>query len=192
MQLGLTIENLADGARTFDVELSGVDAEWIKASRHEVRLDEGEVSEVLIQLRPPRGPEMKPGRYVLLVTITPHDAPEQAVQQTRHVEIASYHGLTLAVRPASQSGAFNVVIENQGNVAANVQLGGWHLKSALKYEFAKTRLSLAPGKSGEVNLRVRPRQGKRLREPTTFAVVARSLDASGYQAAVPAHYAGSG
>jgi hypothetical protein len=83
-----------------------------------------------------------------------------------------------------------VYIENQGNVPAMIQLEGWQQQKVLKYEFAKSRLALSPGSAERVALQVRLR-GDKHPAPSTFAVVARSLEASAYRAPVLVEYTGS-
>lgn len=191
MQLVLTLENLTDTIRACDIEQTLVDADWIQPSAATVRLEKREKTVVLIQLHPPRGPEVKPGDYELVVTVTPHDAPEQAVRHTRTLEVVAFHGLSMAVHAANQPGKFIVVVQNLGNVAADIQLDGWHSQRALKFDFADADLSLAPGETAQVGLEVQPRQRKRGKDGTPFAVVACSTGVTGYRAAVPAYYAGT-
>jgi pSer/pThr/pTyr-binding forkhead associated (FHA) protein len=193
MQLKMTIENPGEDVRLCDVALGGMDGKWAKTNRREVRLEGREKTEVLISVSPPRSFKTKPGRYELTVSVIPQDDPGQPVENARFIEVVEYHGMGMVVRSStSQPDTYKVYVQNQGNVTAEVQLGGWHAGQALKYKFAESRLRLDPGETQQVAVRIQPRQAGRSPGATTFAVVARSLSASGFQAAVPVSYAGGG
>lgn len=190
LQLILSIENVTSAPRTCDVELSGMDSKWVRANRQEVQLEPHEKTEVLILVRPPRAFTTPPGHYDLTVTVTSHGETEETIQHTRTIEVVSYHGLSVNVHPEGQPGQFTVHVENQGNVPVMIQLEGWQPQRVLKYEFAKTRVALSPGSAEQVALQVQFQGGKQP-EPSTFAVVARSLEASAYRAPVLVKYTGS-
>lgn len=188
MQLILTLENPHEQSRLCTVELSGMDSKWAKANRYEVQLEGFEKTEVLISVHPPRGSETLPGQYKLTVMVTLHDDPQNPIEYTRTINVVEYHGFGMVVEPGKRPGSFRVYVQNQGNVPAKFELDGWHAEDSLTYDFSKARLNLKPGETQEVTLRVKSGQKEGSPDATTFAVVAHSLDASGFRAAVPVVY----
>ena len=190
LQLVLIIENLGDQPELYTVELGGLNREWVKTNRRDVRLDPHEQTEVIISVRPPRSSQTKPGLYPLTVTVKLKEQPDVKLEAVREINVVGYAGLAVIVRERKQPGSYHVAVQNQGNTPVSLQLGGFHPRKLLRYRFEPNQMSLAPGETEQVKLRVQPR-GIRLMgtpETTEFVVVARSLDAAGYQAPVMAYY----
>lgn len=191
MQIILNVENRTDVTGVYDLELTGIDPAWVKSTQHQFRLPARASAEVYIIIYPPRSSDIKPGTYDLTVTVTPRGDPSQAITDRTTIEVVPFHGLGMVVRSSeNHPGQFSAHVQNQGNVTTSLQLGGWHAQQALTYEFDTSRLTLEPGETRRVKVKVGTARSKKPDLPTTFAIVARSLDPSGYQAAVTAQFTG--
>jgi hypothetical protein len=190
LQLSLIIENQTGKPGLYTLELVGMDPEWAKANRREIHLEPREQTEVTITVRPPRSSDTVPGQYPLTVRVALKDDPGHTLELTRQIAVVGYGGLGMVVRPGRGPGMYQLAVQNQGNVPLGIQLGGWHPKRALRYRFEPARLELGSGETQQVSLIVHPVRPKLVGAPedTSFAVVARSLDAANYQAPVPAVY----
>ncbi len=190
LQLALVIENLSAIEQVYTVELGGMDPEWAKANRREVRLGPVEKSEVLITIRPPRSGQTRPGVYALTVQVALKDDPTQMLEVVREIDVVGYSELGMDVQPGEQRGLFYVAVHNLGNTPLHLKLGGYNPDRLLRYRFEPPEVHLDPGASQQVALTVHPaRSGAAGRaQPIPFAVVGRSLDLAGYQAPVLAYY----
>jgi len=190
LRLEMVIENPSDQTQQYVISLSGMEPDWVKANRREVRLNPGEQSEVTISVRPPRSSHTIPGAYPLVVTVALKDDPSLFLEATREIDVVGYTGLGMVVREGRQPNSYQIAVQNQGNIPMRIRLGGFHPARRLRFAFDRVDLGLAPGQTEQVGLVVRPHGGRPFghSERTNFAVVARSLDAANYQAPVSTTY----
>lgn len=190
LQLALLIENLSSVETTYVVSVGGMEREWVKLSLREVTLGPGDQAEIMITIQPPRSTETRPGRYPLTVRVAMKDDPNRALEAVREIDVVGYSALAVVMQEGKQNGLYHLAVQNQGNMPAAIQLGGYNRERLLSYHFQPQRLQLAPGETRQVTLRVSPRGGRPFGQSRQieFAVVARSLDRAGYHAPVAAHY----
>ncbi len=189
LQLAMLIENLGADEQLLVVEMGGLERDWAKANRREVRLEPGEQTEVLISVRPPRSTQTRPGLYPLTVRVASKADPSQGLEAVRGIDVVGYSGLAVAVQGGSQLGLYHIAAQNQGNTPVDIQLEGHDSHQLLKYRFEQTRLHLEPGETKQISLKVSPiNQTLSLGQSVQFAVVARSLDEAGYQAPTAVNY----
>ena len=190
LQIAMVIENLTEREQTYQVDIGGMAAEWASLSRREALLIPHEQAEVMVSIKPPRSSDTNPGRYPLTLKVALREDPLIALEALREIDVVGYSGLGMTVGSGHQHGSYHVAVQNQGNVPIDVQMGGFNRERLLVYQFDPPRLHVKPNQTQYVNLKVSPRRmpfGGSSRT-VSFAVVARSLDAAGYQAPVPAHY----
>ncbi len=190
LQLALIIENLADHEYPVTIAVGGLNPDWVKLNRSEAALEPHEQTQAIISVRPPRTSATSPGIYPLTVRVAHRDDPSQALEAVREIDIVGYAGLGMAVQPGRAPGAFQIAVQNQGNVPASIMLEGFQHGRTLRFRFQPHRLSLPPGETRQVALTVQPVGGRpfgRARE-VRFAVVARSLDRAGYRAPISLSY----
>lgn len=185
MQLLLSLENLAGEELALEIGTRGMDPAWLRLNRREVLLGPREQSEAMISILPPRSSETRPGRYALTVYVALQRQPDRALEAVREIDVVGYSELAMIVQPEGRD-SYAVVAQNQGNVPLTIDLGGFDPGGSLTYQFRPPYLQLEPGASAQAGLRVGQRGS--LKAPLTFAVVARSRDAAGFQAPVLARY----
>lgn len=190
MQLYLLIENTTGQEHAFEIGLSGMSQAWAKANWKEVIVAGGEQTEVKISVLPPRSSETRPGRYPLVVRVWLKDDPNQLLEVVREIDVVSYAGLAVVASHGSQHGNYHIAIQNQGNVPMSVDLEGFDRRRALTYGFKPSSVDIGPGETIQASLRVRPvrRLGLSDDSMVDFAIIARSRDASGFQAPVAMTY----
>lgn len=190
LRLEMVIGNPTDETQHYVISLAGMEPEWVKANRHEVRLNPGEQTEATISVRPPRSSSTIPGVYPLIVNVAVKDDPSLYLEAKREVDVVGYSGFGMTVREGKQSNAYQIAVQNQGNVPMRIRLGGFHPDRRLRFAFDRVDLTLAPAQTEQVSLTVTPRGGQPFghSEKTHFAIVARSLDAANYQAPVSMAY----
>jgi len=190
LQLALVIENTGNTTDTYTIELGGMESDWAKPNRREIMLDPGESSEVMIAVRPPRTTQTLPGLYALTVRVALKNDPNQSLEAVREIEVVGYAALAMAVQEGKQNNLYHLAAQNQGSTPLDLQLGGYQRENLLRYHFEPPRLHLDPGQTKQVTLSVRPKKSNLFGSSQTvdFAIVARSMDAAGYQAPIQAHH----
>jgi hypothetical protein len=184
----MMIENHSGVERLFTVEADGMGAAWIRINRREVRLSEDEQTEVLISVRPPRASDTRPGRYPLRIRVAYKDDPTQVVEVLREVDVLVYSGLAMAMKTGTQAGQYFLAVQNQGNQPLELTLDGYQVQQLLRFQFSPAKLSIEPGATQQIALRVNPTRGAGQGRSLAFAVVARAADISGYQAPLLGYY----
>jgi len=185
LQLALIIENHSGVERLFTIQTDGMQADWLKINRREVRLENDEQTEVMISIRPPRMSDTRPSHYTLAIRVAYKDDPAQMIEVYREIEVIGFTGLAMAMR-AGQSGHYSLAVQNQGNHPLEISLAGFQHEELLAFQFEPDHMWIEAGDTAQVRLRVkatRPVSG-----PSMFAVVARSGDEAAFQAPLAAVY----
>ncbi len=180
LQLALVIENLSGVERLFTIQTDGMDQEWLKINRREVRLENEEQTEVMISVRPPRMSTTRPGHYPLTIRVAFKDDPTQVVEALRDIDVLNFGGIAMAVREG-QNGLYSLAVQNQGNHPIEIQLSGYQPDKLLSYHFEPARLWIEPGDTAQVRLKARAARSAAQRV-IPFAVVAHSRDDAAFQA----------
>lgn len=182
LRLAVVIENLTDQEQTYSVAVGGMDRKWAGANRQQVRLEAHEQTEVTVSVRPPRHTDTKSGVYPLTVTVALNDDPTKALQAVREIDVVGYSGFGMVMKQGNQPELFHIAAQNQGNIPLDIRLGGYNRDKRLRYRFEPTETHLEPGETRQISLTVHDQTGSTDKGPIPFVVVARSLDAAGYQA----------
>ncbi len=190
LQLILIIENALPQDALFRVSTGGLNPEWVSINHRETLVMAGQMNEVVITVRPPRVPSTRPGRYALTVRVDLADNPRQALEAVREIDVVGYSGLGAAVLETSRPGVYEIVLQNHGNLPADLSFEGYDQDNLLSYGFNPRRITLPPGAESQTMLTVRPRGGRPLGQArrVRFAAVVTSRDAAGFRAPLPAIY----
>jgi pSer/pThr/pTyr-binding forkhead associated (FHA) protein len=189
MQLAMVIHNTSDKDQVYVVDTRGMETGWARSNRREVLLAGDAQSEVMITIRPPRSTSTRPGMYPLKVRVYLKTDPAKVLETTREIEVSGYAGLAMAVEAGRKAGLFHLAVQNQGNVAAGLALEGFHKTGLFSFVFEPSQVQLDPGETAQITLAVTPLQALPAdHEPIEFAMLARSLDSSTYQAPLVALY----
>lgn len=190
LQLTLGVENLGDQQIGLNIEMGGLEPDWIKVNRREAALEPGEQIQAMISVRPPRSSHTRPGVYALTVRVMHAPDPSQVLEAVREIDVVPYAGLGIAMQRSRSGDQFHIAVQNQGNVTTQVVLEGYQRQRLLRYRFQPRQLALQPGETKQVTLSVQPAAGRPFGSPqdVTFAVVACSQDEAGFQAPVVARY----
>jgi len=189
LQLALIIENHSGLERLFTIQTEGMDAEWLKINRREVRLEDDEQTEVMISVRPPRLSTTRPARYPLTIRVAYKDDSMQSVEAHRDIEVLGFSGIAMAIREGKGS-QYSIALQNQGNHPHEIYLSGYQRDGELAYQFEPDHMWIDPGDTAQVRLRVRATRS--VSDKTPFAVVARSGDVSAFQAPLVSSYSPGG
>jgi hypothetical protein len=188
VQATLTIENTGSQIERYYVEVDGVPKDWVRLDRIELELDPGTKAPVVINFRPQRRSDTRPGEYSIRVRIRAKSAPNQGVEAPMTLSVRAYSGFGIAlgtprIGPATP---FEVHVHNQGSGPLPLALSGASPDADLVFDIRPATLVLGPGERKTIRGYVHPRHSALVGTPRErrFDVLARAQDASGFLTAV--------
>ncbi|HEX2908527.1 MAG TPA: FHA domain-containing protein [Phototrophicaceae bacterium] len=184
----IAITNTSQESQSYIVSISGIPAEWVRIDRPRLTIDPGEFSQVLINFRPLRRPDSKPGNYTVTVRVVQANHTEARLEAPFIVHILPYSGFGMALdaKRVQDGERFRLHLHNQGSAVLPLTITGHDPGDKLRFNILVPQVSLAPGQrltvQGEVKSRSPILFGKSHQYP--FDITARSNDAAHFVAAV--------
>jgi hypothetical protein len=167
-ELFLKVANVSTIVESISLFVEGDLAPWSTVEPIEVGLFPKQDAEVRIAVRPPRSPVVRAGPTPFHVhgvsqsDPTVSDTAETTLNVLSFVEV---HGqLTPQQSAGPAGGEHTVIVENASNVALDVPITASEPGDRLAFSLDHSSVSLEPGATADVVLRVVPRQA--LKEPT--------------------------
>jgi pSer/pThr/pTyr-binding forkhead associated (FHA) protein len=159
LQLTLGVENLSEQQIALNIEVGGLEPDWLKVNRREASLEPGEQVQAMISVRPPRSSHTRPGVYALTIRAVDAENPANVLEAVREIDVVPYAGIGIALQRSRSGEQFYIAVQNQGNVTTNVALEGYQRQRLLRYRFQPRQLALQPGETKQVTLVVQPSAG---------------------------------
>lgn len=185
--LEITVQNMRDTSRRFRLVVSGLPSEWLRVNRPEFEVLPNEGTPILLNIKPPRRPDVKPHVYQMLIEVQPHDTPEEIVRMEVAVDVRSYSGFGIALSQTlvETDDRLLVHLHNHGSDELTIALKG-RTSTSLSLGFSMPRVTLAAGARSQVAVKFTPRQRPLFGNPQTFpfTVMASAQNASRFVAAL--------
>ncbi len=183
----LAITNHLNHPRRFSIKISGMPSEWIRVNRPELELAAQDTTYILINIKPPRRPEVRPQDYTITIEIMPKDRTESTLRATLPVRLHGFggFGMQLATEIVEPNTPLLLPLQNLGNEELTVALSGRSKDNAVQTRFSMPRMTLAAGSRSQVKVEVIPTQRPWLGQPRTssFVIIAQAQNASRFLAA---------
>ncbi|MFN8140660.1 MAG: hypothetical protein U0R49_12770 [Fimbriimonadales bacterium] len=160
--LNFNTHNEGESAGRFEIEVDGLDPEWVALPTAAFTLGPGEERTHKVLLKPPRSSESKAGSYPFVLRCRSLDSGEGAdVQAVLEVEPFSLISLEISPKRGTakyigKEEQFAVTAINLGNVDQNLQLFADDPEDACTYQFSSDRVMLSPGGQKALDLKVHP------------------------------------
>lgn len=184
----LSIFNIGEERERYTVEVSGVPKEWVRVDRPELYVQPGETEHVMVNFKPLRRSESRPGEYPVLVRVRPQRDPEKALDANIVLHVLPFGGFGMALSTSQvRSGELFILhLHNQGNANLSLIINSSDPDSRLRYELASRQVVLQPGQRLGIQGRVYPQTSLLFGSPRQrpFDLSVRSQDAAGFTAAV--------
>ncbi|MCS6836680.1 MAG: FHA domain-containing protein [Anaerolineae bacterium] len=137
---------------SLEIRASGLPEAYWRLSRRHINLDPREPSNVLLNFKPPRHPQTKPGRYTLVLDIIPNEQLDQAQRYELPVTVHPYGGFGVALSQAclKLDEVVTLYLHNQGSEAVSVTLSARSRDGSLGARFSLNGTTLLAGERGQV------------------------------------------
>jgi len=186
MSAEVSITNTGSQPQSYVVDVSGIPGEWVRIDRPEIKIEPEQSEQVLINFRPLRRSDSRPGDYRVTVRVAVKNQPEQKLDALIVVRILPYSGFGMALeRTLLTSGErFRLHLHNQGSAPLPLTISGRDRENALRYVMSTPQVTLMPGARFVVQGEVRPDKPTLWGKPRqhTFDLQVRSQDAARFLA----------
>jgi len=181
--LSFTVVNQGTATDRFEVEIQGIDGEWVAIPVPAFNVEPGETLTEKAFLQPPRRPDGSAGAYPLVVRIRSLESGETKTAQAL-LKLLPYHHLTMeiapkkgVISPTTKRNDFRLTVVNLGNSEHTLQLSAQDPDDRCAYEFENNQIVLGPGQQREVEMIANPKQTPFFSSGRLigFSVVARSV-----------------
>ncbi len=181
--LSFTVVNQGTATDRFEVEIQGIDGEWVAIPVPAFNVEPGETLTEKAFLQPPRRPDGGAGAYPLVVRIRSLESGETKTAQAL-LKLLPYHHLTMeiapkkgVISPTTKRNDFRLTVVNLGNSEHTLQLSAQDPDDRCAYEFESDQIVLGPGQQRDVEMIANPKQTPLFSSGRLigFSVVARSV-----------------
>jgi hypothetical protein len=183
----IAIHNKLDKRQRFTVQVTGLPDGWARINRPEIQVDAEDIGSVLVNIKPFRISDSKPGDYPVQVTVALKDAPEKKLEADINVRILPYSGfgMALATRRLSAYDNFRLHLHNQGSIGLPLYVMGRSRDDTLRFGIAQSNILLAPGQRLVLQGVITPRRRRLFGGPQehAFDLLVRSRDEAAFLAA---------
>lgn len=185
----LSVTNTGRESERFNIDVMGVPGSWVRVNRPVLVVESGDTSLVMINLRPTRHSDSRPGDYPVTVIVTPDRAPQAALRAmlTVHVQPFSGFGIAMGNSRLISSGNFRVHLHNHGSGAVALRLVARDKLNKLNLRLSQSFAQLGPGErvvvSGTASSRDRRIFGTSAEYP--FEIIAHADAMPRFTVAVP-------
>jgi hypothetical protein len=152
ISIELSIANTSDEDQRFTVEVSGTPKEWIRIDRPTPLVDAGDTTFVLINVKPLRRSDSKPGDYPVTIRVYPQEKPSAVIETTITIQVKHFggFGVTLQSNKLRSGERFQLHLHNQGSANLPLSISGRDLTNSLRFNLPTSFVTLAPGQQVNV------------------------------------------
>lgn len=162
--LTFTLGHIGEESDQYEVQIEGVDLEWVAIPVPVVNLSPGQSLSEKLFFKPPRQSESVAGNYPFVLRVRSLTSGEsKAIQGVLTVQ--PFHHLTMeilpkkgTISPSRKDNTFEATIMNLGNTEQVVQVFGNDLDDALTFTFAGEQVTIGPGQTRIVEVTVAPKR----------------------------------
>lgn len=155
----MTVRNDSDIVEAYTFEVVGECAPWTEVEPARLSLYPGTSGQVTVVLRPPRSPAVRAGEKPLGIRVLPTERPESVVVSETIVIVEPFAEQRAELVPerrrAWRRARYYVALHNDGNTPVAALLTAPETDDQLSYALPARPVTVEPGDSTEIDLRVR-------------------------------------
>ncbi len=156
--LKLTLANLGRIVDHYSFEVQGIPSAWVKVPETAVQLNPGSQSPVALSIIVPRSSEARAGEHPITLLVRSRENPEATATAASVLTITPFAQTQLILRPSRRSARRRAVyiaqLANNGNTVLHYAPLAEEDDPALGFQFEPRLVTLQPGESRDVELRV--------------------------------------
>lgn len=184
--LEIVVENRSDEAQQFEIQIEGIDPEWVAVPVALFGVAPQESHGEKVFFKPPRISESVAGNYPFVLKIRSLDTGDTRTLQCV-VTVKPFHHLSMELSPkrgrvssVAKSCRFTLTLMNLGNTDHTVQLMGSDPENLCAFEFEKEGVTLTAGQQTTIGVGVSATSSRFLANPRLhgFTISGRSREAS--------------
>ncbi|MFW6096831.1 MAG: FixG Ig-like domain-containing protein [Chloroflexota bacterium] len=158
--LHLTIMNQSARSAGYTVTVHGVPRQWVSIPQETVRLGPGAVAEITMRVAVPAESSAESGDHPLRIEVATTGDASQAKAIETSLTILPFRELIVEMEPESirQGQSVTLTLRNSGNEQLKLAVRGDDPNELLRFEGGTEELTLPPGASTTVPLRVSARE----------------------------------
>lgn len=183
----LTIEvvNKSEEGDRFELQVEGVDHEWIAVPVPIFTVGPGETAREKVFFNPARVSESLAGNYPFVVKVRSLNSGDQRTAQGV-LQIKPYHHLSMeivpkkgSVSPIRKNESFQISVMNLGNTEHTLQLYGSDPEDEFTFDFAQEQVNVGPGQQKDIEVTATPTSSRPFASPRLhgFSISGRSIQA---------------
>lgn len=188
----LAITNNADTERRYVIEVGGLPREWVRVDRPNPLVGAKDSTFILINFKPLRRSESKPGNYNVTIRVSPQDKSDSVVETTLTLSVLTYGGFGMALQSSRVSSGepFQLYLHNQGSGQLPLAVYGRDLTGRLDFNIPSPKVVLAPGQQMTVQGEIKPKKATLVGKSRllAFDIVARSNDNASFTVPVRGYF----
>lgn len=158
----LTVHNTSQEVQQYVVAVGGLPEGWARVNRPIVEIDPEESTLVLINIKPLRRSDSKPGIYYALVGVHPREHPDSLLEAEMKVTILPFSGFGMALSPKriSTGEKARLHLHNQGSAPLPIYITGSSPNNVLDVLPVPSQLVLGPGQRTQAEIEAKPRRSR--------------------------------
>lgn len=176
----LTVYNTSQETRQYTIAVSGLPEGWARVNRPLIEIDPDESTLVLINIKPTRRSDSKPGIYYALVTVRSKENADMLLEAEMKVTILPFSGFGMAMTPRRLHNGekARLHVHNQGSAPLPIQITGRSLDGAMVVNARPSQMTLAAGQRAQVEIEPKPQRSRMFGTPKeyVFDVLVQSQD----------------
>jgi len=184
----VAIGNHADTTRLFFVTISGLPNDWMRLNRPTLEIHGKNTSHALVNIKPPRYPDIKPQMYRLTIEVVSADDADKVLRTEILVYVRGFSGFGMALssKQIELEDPLIVYMQNQGSEDLTLVVSGRDKQNALTYGLVIPRVTLGAGERAQIPVRVMPRQRALTGKPVVygFTMIVQAQNASHFIGAI--------
>ncbi|MCW5942623.1 MAG: hypothetical protein KIS66_10355 [Fimbriimonadaceae bacterium] len=184
--LVIVVDNRSDDAHQFEIQVEGIDLEWVAVPVPLFRVGAQESHTEKVFIKPPRISESVAGNYPFVLKIRSLDSGDTRAMQGV-VTVKPFHHISMELSPkrgrvssVAKSCRFTLTLMNLGNTDHTVQLMGSDPENQCAFEFEREGVTLTAGQQTTIAVGVSATSSRFLANPRLhgFTISGRSREAS--------------
>ena len=167
----LTVENRSTIVDQYSVSVEGLEPGWYDLSSAVAGLFPGEKAQVRVSFHPPRSTQVQAGTFPFSIRASSLANPQEYSTVEGSLEVLPFGVSTLEMSPErleGRRGVTQLLLRNQSNAPAPLNLQATDLEEGLEYRFGADTVTVPAGGESTVSLTLWPKRRPLFGEPHEY------------------------